>query len=63
MDDRVFRGTGMKMMLTLESLTSQCDLCLADLCQGEKLEWGTKQKLKEEAGNIQGDSEKFLETF
>ena len=53
----------MKMMLTLESLTSQCDLCLADLCQGEKLEWGTKQKLKEEAGNIQGDSEKFLETF
>ena len=43
----VFRGTGMKMMLTLESLTSQCDLCLADLCQGGELEWGTKQKLGE----------------
>ena len=25
--------------------------------------WGTKQKLGEEAGNIQGGSEKFLGTF
>ena len=63
-----FRGTGMKTTLTLESLASQCDLRLADsLVPG----WGTgvgnktktKQKLEEEAGNIRGGSEKFLETF
>ena len=62
MDDRVFRGTGMKTTLTLESLASQCDLPLADsLVPG----WGTKQKqkLEEEAGNIQGGREIFLKTF
>ena len=57
----------MKTTLTLESLASQCDLRrLADsLVPG----WGTgvgnktKQKLQEEAGNIQGGSDKFLDTF
>ena len=68
MGDRVFRGTDMKTTLTLESLASQCDLRLADSLVPE---WGTgvgnktktKQKLEEEAGNIQGGSEIFLETF
>ena len=68
MDDRVFRGTGRKTTLTLESLASLYDLRLADSLVPE---WGTGvgnktktiQKLEEEAGNIHGGSEKFLETF
>ena len=42
----VFRGTGMKTMITLESLASQYDLRLAgSLVPGcGELEWGTKQK-------------------
>ena len=44
----------MKTTLTLESLASLCDLRLADSLVPE---WGTKQKLEEEAGNIQVGSE------
>ena len=59
----------MKTRLTLESLASQCDLRrLANSVSlvpgwGTGVEWGTKQKLEEEPGNIQGGSEIFLETF
>ena len=68
LDERVFRGTGMKTTLTLESLASQCDLRLVDSLVpwwDTGVEWGTKQKQskEEEAGNIQGGSERFLETF
>ena len=55
--------TTLHWTLELESLASQCDLRLADSLVpgwGTGVEWGTKQKLEEEAGNIQRGSEKFL---
>jgi len=36
----IFRGTGMKIMLTLEGLASQYDLRFADcVVPGRRLEW------------------------
>ena len=54
------------MMLSLESLVSQCDLCFADsLVPGWRLVWGTKKifSKEEEVGNIQGGSEHFSGHF
>ena len=40
---QIFRGTGMKMTLTLESLGSQCDLHFADcVVPGWRWEWWTE---------------------